>query len=105
MFELLKGFCDCRLPIDQFPIGYEFDPDRTEFLNVGFRFVGLISLIDPPKASKATTALLSDLDLPKFPNLYSKLCFRSCTRRRGQMSSRRYKSSNGYRRSSRYILI
>lgn len=45
-----SGFCDCRLPLDRYPIGHEFDPDNTDFLDVGFRFVGLISLVDPPKA-------------------------------------------------------
>jgi sodium/potassium-transporting ATPase subunit alpha len=49
--ERVLGFCDCRLPIDQFPVGYEFDPDEPKFLDVGFRFVGLMSLIDPPKPS------------------------------------------------------
>jgi sodium/potassium-transporting ATPase subunit alpha len=50
--ERVLGFCDCRLPSDRFPVGYEFDAENPDFLDVGFRFVGLISMIDPPKASK-----------------------------------------------------
>jgi sodium/potassium-transporting ATPase subunit alpha len=44
-----EGFCDCRLPLDKYPIGHEFDSEDPDFLNVGFRFVGLISMIDPPR--------------------------------------------------------
>jgi len=47
--ERVLGFCDCLLPADKYPIGYNFDPDDPIFLTQGFRFVGLISMIDPPR--------------------------------------------------------
>jgi len=28
-----------------------FDPDNPDFLKLGFRFVGLMSMIDPPRAA------------------------------------------------------
>jgi len=50
---ILPGFCDCRLPVDQFPPGQPvFDTEQPDaFLKLGFRFVGLISLVDPPKSN------------------------------------------------------
>lgn len=39
------------LPIDEFPPGYEFDPDGPNFPLTGLRFVGLLSMIDPPRAA------------------------------------------------------
>ena len=47
--ERVLGFCDFRLPSDQYPIGFEFDAENPKFLELGFRFVGLISMIDPPR--------------------------------------------------------
>ena len=41
--ERVLGFCDHRLPLDKYPIGYEFDSENPEFLDEGFRFVGLMS--------------------------------------------------------------
>lgn len=49
--ERVLGFCDYYLPIDQFPPGYEFDPDGPNFPLTGLRFVGLMSMIDPPRAA------------------------------------------------------
>ncbi|OXA59215.1 Sodium/potassium-transporting ATPase subunit alpha [Folsomia candida] len=51
MGERVLGFCDCRLPLDKFTSHYKWDHDNTEFLENNFRFVGLISLIDPPRES------------------------------------------------------
>jgi len=45
------GFCDFSLPKDQFPIGFEFNIDETNFPLEGLRFVGLMSMIDPPRAA------------------------------------------------------
>lgn len=37
------------MPLDQFPPGYEFDTDEQNFPLVDLRFVGLMSMIDPPR--------------------------------------------------------
>ena len=47
----ISGFCDYILPIDQYPPGYEYDPDDANFPLTGLRFVGLMSMIDPPRAA------------------------------------------------------
>lgn len=47
----LSGFCDYFLPSDKFPRGFEFDPEGPNFPLTGFRFVGLMSMIDPPRAA------------------------------------------------------
>ena len=49
--ERVLGFCDCALPDDQFPVGYQFDPEAENFPLTGLRFVGLMSMIDPPRAA------------------------------------------------------
>ncbi|KAJ8316053.1 hypothetical protein KUTeg_006232 [Tegillarca granosa] len=49
--ERVLGFCDFYLPVDQFPPGYEFDSDDPNFPLTGLRFVGLMSMIDPPRAA------------------------------------------------------
>ncbi|UYV61989.1 ATP1A1 [Cordylochernes scorpioides] len=46
-----QGFCDKKLPIDQFPNGYPFDPDEQNFPISELRFIGLVSMIDPPRAA------------------------------------------------------
>jgi len=38
--------CVCR-----YPIGYPFDADSENFPLTGLRFVGLMSMIDPPRAA------------------------------------------------------
>ncbi len=47
----IVGFCDYFLPEDQFPVGYPFDADEENFPLTGLRFVGLMSMIDPPRAA------------------------------------------------------
>jgi len=47
----ISGFCDYRLPVDKYPPNYVFDSDNTDFLKSEFRFVGLMSMIDPPRAA------------------------------------------------------
>ncbi|XP_046450818.1 sodium/potassium-transporting ATPase subunit alpha-B-like [Daphnia pulex] len=49
--ERVLGFCDLHLPLDQFSKGYHFDVDEVNFPISGLRFVGLISMIDPPRAA------------------------------------------------------
>lgn len=40
-----------KLPGDQFPKGFEFNTEEANFPLEGLRFVGLISMIDPPRAA------------------------------------------------------
>lgn len=48
---LILGFCDYILPSDKFPAGYPFDADEENFPISGLRFLGLVSMIDPPRAA------------------------------------------------------
>merc|ERR1712002_806183 len=49
--ERVLGFCDMILPADKYPKGYPFDADEENFPLEGLRFVGLMSMIDPPRAA------------------------------------------------------
>jgi sodium/potassium-transporting ATPase subunit alpha len=49
--ERVLGFCDYELPPEQFPSGYPFDAEAENFPLTGLRFVGLMSMIDPPRAA------------------------------------------------------
>lgn len=49
--ERVIGFCDYSLPIDKYPPGYPFDPDEGNFSLDCLRFLGLVSMIDPPRAA------------------------------------------------------
>merc|ERR1719420_1530856 len=49
--ERVLGFCDFYLDKDQFPNGYPFDGEDVNFPLSGLRFVGLMSMIDPPRAA------------------------------------------------------
>merc|ERR1712073_21416 len=49
--ERVLGFCDFMLPADKYPTGYPFDADDVNFPLEGLRFVGLMSMIDPPRAA------------------------------------------------------
>merc|ERR1712184_30293 len=49
--ERVLGFCDYLLPEDKYPKGYPFDPDEENFPLDGLRFVGLMSMGDPPRAA------------------------------------------------------
>jgi len=49
--ERVLGFCDMMLPSDKYPTGYKFDCDDPNFPISGLRFVGLMSMIDPPRAA------------------------------------------------------
>merc|ERR1719422_2315820 len=49
--ERVLGFCDFMLPADEYPEGYPFDCDDPNFPLDNLRFVGLMSMIDPPRAA------------------------------------------------------
>merc|ERR1739844_829493 len=49
--ERVLGFCDFMLPADKYPSGFPFDADDVNFPLEGLRFVGLMSMIDPPRAA------------------------------------------------------
>lgn len=47
--ERVLGFCDYALPPAKFPQGFEFSSDPPNFPLTGLRFLGLMSMIDPPR--------------------------------------------------------
>merc|ERR1711950_38255 len=49
--ERVLGFCDYMLPADKYPAGYPFDAEDVNFPLEGLRFVGLMSMIGPPRAA------------------------------------------------------
>ncbi|XP_070549083.1 sodium/potassium-transporting ATPase subunit alpha-3-like isoform X2 [Ptychodera flava] len=49
--ERVLGFCHFYLPEDEFPIGFEFDTDEVNFPLHDLCFVGLMAMIDPPRAA------------------------------------------------------
>lgn len=49
--ERVLGFCDVRLDAKKFPKGYKFDVDEVNFPVKDLRFLGLMSMIDPPRAA------------------------------------------------------
>nr|CAD7570997.1 unnamed protein product [Timema californicum] len=49
--ERVLGFCDLMLPQDKFPKGFKFDAEEPNFPLTNLRFVGLMSMIDPPRAA------------------------------------------------------
>uniref|UniRef100_A0A671TB10 Sodium/potassium-transporting ATPase subunit alpha n=1 Tax=Sinocyclocheilus anshuiensis TaxID=1608454 RepID=A0A671TB10_9TELE len=49
--ERVLGFCHFSLPDDQFPEGFAFDSEEVNFPTENLCFVGLISMIDPPRAA------------------------------------------------------
>merc|ERR1712180_488180 len=51
MGERVLGFCDFRLSTNEFPRGFPFDSDEVNFPLKNLRFVGLMSMIDPPRAA------------------------------------------------------
>lgn len=55
--ERVIGFADLCLPKDKYPTNFKFDSDSLNFPLVGLRFLGLISMIDPPRSSVADSIL------------------------------------------------
>merc|ERR1712218_571087 len=49
--ERVLGFCDFLLDAEKYPEGFAFDADEVNFPIEGLRFVGLMSMIDPPRAA------------------------------------------------------
>ncbi|MFT7800181.1 sodium/potassium-transporting ATPase subunit alpha-2-like isoform X2 [Arapaima gigas] len=49
--ERVLGFCHALLPPSQFPRGFDFDCDSVNFPTEQLCFLGLISMIDPPRAA------------------------------------------------------
>ncbi|XP_067300314.1 sodium/potassium-transporting ATPase subunit alpha-1b isoform X3 [Pseudorasbora parva] len=49
--ERVLGFCHFNLPDDQFPEGFQFDAEDVNFPTDNLCFVGLMSMIDPPRAA------------------------------------------------------
>uniref|UniRef100_A0A8C3W292 Sodium/potassium-transporting ATPase subunit alpha n=1 Tax=Catagonus wagneri TaxID=51154 RepID=A0A8C3W292_9CETA len=49
--ERVLGFCHLYLPTDEFPETYSFDINTTNFPTSNFCFVGLLSMIDPPRST------------------------------------------------------
>ncbi|XP_049603657.1 sodium/potassium-transporting ATPase subunit alpha-2 [Syngnathus scovelli] len=49
--ERVLGFCHQNLPASQFPRGFAFDCDEVNFPTENLCFLGLISMIDPPRAA------------------------------------------------------
>merc|ERR1711912_155526 len=51
MGERALGFCHCWLDKEKYPIGYQFDTEAENYPMHDLTFVGLISMIDPPRAA------------------------------------------------------
>jgi sodium/potassium-transporting ATPase subunit alpha len=51
MGERVLGFCHCWMDKEKYPIGYEFDTEAENYPMNDLTFVGLISMIDPPRAA------------------------------------------------------
>jgi len=49
--ERVLGFCDIRLDSKKYPKGYNFDAETENFQITELRFLGLMSMIDPPRAA------------------------------------------------------
>uniref|UniRef100_A0A671RGX9 Sodium/potassium-transporting ATPase subunit alpha n=1 Tax=Sinocyclocheilus anshuiensis TaxID=1608454 RepID=A0A671RGX9_9TELE len=49
--ERVLGFCHFNLPDEQFPEDFQFDTDEVNFPTENLCFVGLMSMIDPPRAA------------------------------------------------------
>ena len=49
--ERVLGFCHLELDPEQYPFGYQFDTEAENFPLTNLTFVGLISMIDPPRAA------------------------------------------------------
>ena len=51
MGERVLGFCDCQMDPQKYPKFFPFDADEPNFPLDNLRFLGLISMIDPPRAA------------------------------------------------------
>jgi hypothetical protein len=55
--ERVLGFCDLPLSHQDYPVGYPFDNENVNFPLENLRFLGLISMIDPPRGQCYTTLI------------------------------------------------
>ncbi|VDP13689.1 unnamed protein product [Onchocerca flexuosa] len=62
MGERVLGFCDYRLDTGKYPRGYEFDVENVNFPVEGLCFIGLVSMIDPPRAAVPDAVAKSKAD-------------------------------------------
>lgn len=51
MGERVLGFCDLLLPSSKYPSEYDFDSNEQNIPLTNLRFVGMISMLDPPRAA------------------------------------------------------
>ncbi|XP_056398450.1 potassium-transporting ATPase alpha chain 2 isoform X2 [Hyla sarda] len=49
--ERVLGFCHLYLPADQYPPSFEFDTESMNFPTTNLCFIGLMSMIDPPRST------------------------------------------------------
>lgn len=49
--ERVLGFCHLYLPADEYPPSYQFDVESMNFTTSNLCFVGLVSMIDPPRST------------------------------------------------------
>uniref|UniRef100_A0A4W3HSB7 Sodium/potassium-transporting ATPase subunit alpha n=1 Tax=Callorhinchus milii TaxID=7868 RepID=A0A4W3HSB7_CALMI len=49
--ERVLGFCHFQLPDDKFPESFQFDAEEVNFPTENLCFVGLMAMIDPPRAA------------------------------------------------------
>lgn len=56
--ERVLGLCDLELDSDQYPRGYAFDNEPPNYPVEGLRFLGLVSMIDPPRVGVPTAVKL-----------------------------------------------
>lgn len=49
--NLFAGFCHLYLPENEFPDTFQFDTDSMNFPTSNLCFVGLLSMIDPPRST------------------------------------------------------
>lgn len=49
--ERVLGFCDLALPVSSYPLGFPFNNEDVNFPLDNLRFLGLMSMIDPPRAA------------------------------------------------------
>lgn len=51
MGERVLGLCHCELDVNKFPKDFHFDSENPNFPMDGLSFLGLVAMIDPPRAS------------------------------------------------------
>ena len=49
--ERVLGFCNFYLPSDKYPQGFKFNSDEINFPLQNLCFIGLMSMLDPPRAA------------------------------------------------------